>query len=259
MLFRSQNKAASKEEKNGQNAESTEEEHSSRKAGRQQRRYHRAQKRVEAAGRQVEKAKAGLPVRRHLRLRYYREHYGKFRYRLRFEEEEIPEGRKQTLAQTAEIMAGRAASMKAHQKIREVEKENVGVEAGHKAESATEFGMARQAGRMQRRLAAESYRRLDRAQKRLREREAELAYRRLLNEHPELQKKVLARWMQKRKLKRKYARAAREAAGELKRRANVLASVGGKVRSLARQAAGRKSFLFIAAAGILILDRKSVV
>lgn len=223
-----------------------------REAG-QQKEY-RARKRVEAARKRVERAKAGIPVRRRLRLRhYYGEHYGKLRYRLRFEKEELPEDREKPLAQTAGKMTTHAVSGKAHQKIREVEKENVGVEAGHKAESAAESWMARQAGRTQRQSGREPYRRLERAQRRLAEREAGLAYRRLLNEHPELKKKALARWMQKRRLKRRYAQAAREAAEELKHSANVLSSIGGAVRSLARKMAGRKGFFLAAAAGILIL------
>ena len=45
---------------------------------------------------------------------------------------------------------------------------------------------------------------------------ARLAYRQALNEHPDLKKHVLARMWQKQKLKRQYAKAAREAGKQAK-------------------------------------------
>jgi len=64
--------------------------------------------------------------------------------RLHFETEVIPENEKPPLVKRAGRAAGRtaytAAVLKAHQKIRETEADNVGVEASHKAEFAAERG-----------------------------------------------------------------------------------------------------------------------
>ena len=55
------------------------------------------------------------------------------------------------------------------------------------------------------------YRRVTKLQQKSARANAQLAYRQALSDHPELKKNLLARMWQKQKLKRQYAKAAREA------------------------------------------------
>lgn len=126
-----------------------------------------------------------------------------------------------------------AAVGKFHQKLREVEQDNTGVESAHKAEAAVE----RAAGRVYRtgkeRLRSRPYRAMKRAEKRAVAAERDAALKKFQAEYPQMQKKTLAKWVQKQKIKRKYAAAAREASKGAGRSAKVLSATG----RIARQAA----------------------
>ena len=109
----------------------------------QQKKLEKAQQRVERAGGRLEKAQEKLPTRRHIQFaKQYDSETGKVKPRLYFETEIIPENEKPPFSKRAAKTAKRAvtttAVLKVHQKIRETERDNVGVEAAHKAEFATE-------------------------------------------------------------------------------------------------------------------------
>ncbi len=95
-----------------------------------------------------------------------------------------------------------------HGKISEVEKENVGVEAAHKAEQVTEsiyeYFFSRRAKK--RRL----HRRIKKATKQKIKAETDFAYEKFLEENPEVRKKFLQKQFQKKRIKREYAKAYRE-------------------------------------------------
>lgn len=221
--------------------------------------YEKAQRRVEKAEGKLKKAQDNLPTHTHVRLK--KEHdseSGKVRHRLHFETEIIPENEKPPLIKRAGRAAGRtaytAAVLKAHQKIREVERDNVGVEASHKAEFAAERGAGAALRKRRQRLREKPYREVRRAQGRLAQANADMAYRKILSENPELEKKALAKWIQKQKLKRKYAAAAREAAKEVKHTTHVLSAAGQVVRALAQAAVSHKAVLGVVGIGILIVS-----
>lgn len=218
--------------------------------------YEKAQARVEREGRKLEEAKGRLPSRTHIRLqKEYGGETGKVRHRLRFETEAIPENERPFLAGRAVgHTASTAAVLKAHQKIREAEADNVGVEASHKAEYAAERGVLWAAGKRRQRLREKPYREVRRAQGRLAQANADMAYRKLLADNPELEKKAFAKWVQKQKLKRKYAAAAREAAKEIKHTTNVLNAAGQAVRALAQAVASHKAVLGIVGIGVLAIS-----
>jgi hypothetical protein len=100
-----------------------------------------------------------------------------------------------------------------HKQIYKNEHENVGVQAAHRAEIAGETGL-RYASRA-RKLAP--YNKVKRLQNRTVNAQAKAAYQKALAENPELKKKKLAKAMYKKQLKRKYAKAAREAQKKGKR------------------------------------------
>lgn len=222
----------------------------------QQKRYEKAQQNVETAGKKLEKAQSKLPTRRHAYLqRQYDSGSGKVKHRLRFETEIIPEYEKPPLPKRAGKALGRTVKtgviLKAHQKIRETERDNVGVEAAHKAEFAAERAAGRFLRWNKRRLHDKPYREVRRAEKRLAKANMDMAYQKLLADNPELRKKAFSRWLQKQKLKQKYAAAAREAAKGAKHTTNVLTAAGQVIRALAQKIVAHKAVLIVALSGSL--------
>ena len=222
------------------------------------RQYEKAQGRVEKEGKKLEEAKERLPSRTHVRLQKgYDSESGRVRHRLHFETEVIPENEALPLVNRAGRTAGHTAStavvLKAHQKIREAEEDNVGVEASHKAEFAAERGAGQAFRKGRQRLREKPYREVRRAEGRLARASADTAYKKILAENPEPEKKALAKWIQKQKLKRRYAAAAREAAKEVRHTTNVLNTAGQVVRALAQAVASHKATLGIVGLGVLIV------
>ena len=224
-----------------------------------QKKYEKAQKQVKKAERKLEKAQARLPTRRRVCLTGQDDSgAGKVGHRLHFETEIIPENEKPPLAERTMNTAGQTVtsmvSLKIHQKIREHEQDNVGVEAAHKAESAAEHGAGRYLRHRKHRLHEKPYREVHRAEKRMSAASADMAYQKLLMDKPELQKKAFSRWLQKRKLRQKYAAAAREAAKGAQHTTNVLTATGQIIRALAQTVASRKTVIGIIAVGMLVMS-----
>lgn len=224
---------------------------------RQQKKYEKAQRRADAAGEKLDKAKAELPTRRRARLeRQYDSVSGKTARRLRFETEVVPENEKAPLPKRAGKAVGRAATSaviaKAHRKIQETEKDNVGVEAAHKTELAAERTARRLLRGARRRMHEKPYRAVRKAEQRAMRAGADVAYRKFLMENPEIQKKALSKWIQKQGIRKKYAAAAREAAKGAQHTGNVLTAAGKVVRALAQSVSVRRTALIIVALGVLL-------
>lgn len=224
----------------------------------QQKKYEKAQRRVEDAEKKLEKARSKLPTRRRVRLqKQYDSGSGKVKHRLQFETETVPEYEKPSLPKRAGKAVGRsirtAAVLKVHQKIRETERDNVGVEAAHKAESTAERVAGRALRWNKRRLHEKPYREVRRAQKRLAKANVDAAYQKLLADDPQLQKKALSKWIQKQKLKRRYAAAARETAKGAKHTTNVLTATGQVIRAMVQKVVAHKAVLGIVAVAVLIM------
>ena len=225
---------------------------------RQQKKYESAQHKAESAGKKLEKAQSKLPARRRARLqKQYDSESGKVKHRLQFEKEVIPEYEKPSLPKRAGTALRRTAvttaSLKLHQKIREAERDNVGVEAAHKAEFTAERAAGRFLRWNKRRLHEKPYREVRRAEKRLAKANVNASYQKLLLDNPELQKKkALSKWIQKQKLKRKYAAAAREAAKGAKHTTNILTAAGQVIRAIAQKVIAHKAVLGIIAVGVLV-------
>jgi hypothetical protein len=131
--------------------------------------------------------------------------------------------------------AGAGAGYYIHQKIREVEHENVGVEAAHRTELAGE-AVARGGLRFAKhRIRTRPARRIRKWERRDIRAKADLQYRKLVREHPELKKDALSRFMQKQRIKRRYQKQAREAAKKSAKAAEKTAVTTGKI---ARAAVG---------------------
>ncbi|MDD3229809.1 MAG: peptidoglycan DD-metalloendopeptidase family protein [Oscillospiraceae bacterium] len=116
-----------------------------------------------------------------------------------------------------------------HGKLRQAEQENVGTEAAHKGALLTEQGV-RSAYRFHK---TAPYRRVARLERLSFRHNAELAYQTLLRENPNLRSNPLSRFLQKQKIKRQYAKVARESMRLADRIRNIGAAGGKAFRAVA--------------------------
>ena len=170
-----------------------------------------AEKKAEVLGQKLEKAKAEVPKQYRPRIkREFDSATGKVRPTLHFEEEVRPRGKKNPAAKGA-LKAGRTADLAVHNKIRQVEHENVGTEAAHKTEFAAE-NIAAGAVKSDYRYAKDTpYRKVDKLEVKSAKATVNANYRAAVRDNPELQKHSLSTMYQKRRVKREYAKAYREA------------------------------------------------
>ena len=169
-----------------------------------------ARRRAERVEKKLEDAEARLPSRKKLRMETASDpETGKLKKRLKFEQEVKSQRAhvKSSLPMRPVKAAANTAAGYAHKKIYQAEEENVGVKAAHRTELVGEAG----ARTLYHRHKTAPYRRVTKLQQKSERANAQLAYRQALSEHPELKKNFLARMWQKQKLKRQYAKAAREA------------------------------------------------
>lgn len=99
----------------------------------------------------------------------------------------------------------------AHQKIHEVEQENVGVESAHKTELAGERAVRGASRFVKHRIQTHPARRVTKWERRDIRAKADFEYRRMAREHPELKENAASRFFQKQRIKRQYQKQAREA------------------------------------------------
>lgn len=169
-----------------------------------------ARRKAERTAQKLEVAEQNLPARRKLRMSLEADaETGKTKHRLKFEKEAISQkehlkGAKplRPIKKGANVAIGYA-----HKKVYENEHENVGIEAAHRTELMAESRLRI----AYRRRKTAPYRKVSRLQKKVAKTSARAAYQQALHEHPELKKNLLSRMWQKQKIKRQYAKAAREA------------------------------------------------
>ena len=116
------------------------------------------------------------------------------------------------LPQRAATAAGAGVWAYTHRKIHEVEHENVGVESAHKAELLAEAGVHKATRYTKRRIREHPARQVEKWEHKTMKANSNLHYQQMAQEHPELQSSFLSRMAQKWKIKREYAKQAREAA-----------------------------------------------
>ena len=223
---------------------------------RQQKKYEKAVRRTERADCRVEQAQMKLPAKRRLHMeRQPDEASGKMKRRLRFEEEVLPEYRRPSLLSRGAGAVKMAAVIKLHSKIREYERDNVALESAHKSELVAEQGVGRVLRWERNRRRAKPYRTLHKAQQKAARAHTDLAWQTALRDNPELQRKnALAKWVQKQKIKRKYAQAAHEAKQSAKFTQNVLTATGKIARAIAQYAAAHKAvFLAVAMLALVVM------
>lgn len=112
--------------------------------------------------------------------------------------------------------AGRAARFQTWRyvrgKIHEVERENVGTEAAHRTELAGETAVRGTTRFIKHRVRTHPARQVQKWERRDIRAKTDFQYRTMAQEHPELKSNPVSRFWQKRRLKKQYAKQAREAA-----------------------------------------------
>lgn len=131
--------------------------------------------------------------------------------------------------------AGAGAWYYAHQKIHEVECENVGVEAAHRTELTGETAVRGTTRFVKHRVRTHPARSVRKWERRDIWAKADLQYRKLAQEHPELKDNAISRYFQKQRIKRQYQKKAREAA---KKGAKAAEKTAVTTEKITRAAAG---------------------
>ncbi len=169
-----------------------------------------ARRKAERTAEKLEQAENRLPARRKLRMETSSDpDTGKAKKRLKFEKE-VKSQRAHVKGSVPMRPVKAGANMAvgyAHKKIYQAENENVGIKAAHRTELVSESGLRMAYHRHK----TAPYRRVAKLQQRSARANARLAYRQTLHDSLELKKNLLARMWQKQKIKRQYAKAAREA------------------------------------------------
>ena len=165
----------------------------------------------EKAADRLDAARAAIPKQTKIKKeRVFDEAKGKAKTRLSFEKTDKPPNGK--LRHNPLSRPAQELNSTVHGKIYEVEKENVGVESGHRVELAGEKagGMAaRTVKRGIRSHKLKPYRAAAKAEKAAEKANVNYLYHKTLHENPQLTSNPLSRFMQKQQIKRQYAKAAK--------------------------------------------------
>ena len=122
-----------------------------------------------------------------------------------------------------------------HNKIHEVEHENVGVEGAHKSELTAEAGTRKLARYAKRRWREHPARKVAKWERKDMKARANVEFQKMTAEHPELASNPLSRIQQKWKLKRRYSKEAKAAAKQSAKAAKKAAAASGNVTRRAAQ------------------------
>jgi len=169
----------------------------------------RAEQQADRANAKLEKARNNLPAKRTLHAeRVFDEKRGNATTKICFDKEIKSQAQhaKGSLPLRPVKVATNALMLKAHAKIYQVENENVAVKAVHKVELAGE-GAVRSALYFHKNAP---YRQVERLEKQAAKKSRKLAYRKALAENPKLKSNVFSRMIQKQKIRRQYAKVARD-------------------------------------------------
>ena len=196
-------------------------------------------KKSDKAADRLDKAKAAIPKEKKLvKERTFDEATGKGKTRLHFEEKDKPPGFKEKhnpLSRPAQ-----EAGILVHNKIHSVEKDNSGVEGAHKSEEAAERGLkygARKIKQGYRNHKLKPYREAAKAEKAAFRANMDFQYHKTLHENPQLTSNPISRFWQKQKIKRQYAKEARNTAKGIKGAAERTRKAAAKAAEKTKQTA----------------------
>lgn len=170
-----------------------------------------AKKKAEVLGGKLEQAKQDLLKQRRPALkRTVDSETGKVKHSVYLAEEVKPRGKRSTAGRVV-TASGRMANRQLHRKLRQVEQENVGTEAAHKTEFVTERTVSSAVRHGHRYVKDTPYRKVEKLERKSAKATVEARYREAIRDTPELQEHTFKAQLQKRRLKRKYAKELRKA------------------------------------------------
>ncbi|MEG1242743.1 MAG: CHAP domain-containing protein [Oscillospiraceae bacterium] len=207
----------------------------------------------------LDAARAAIPKKKLLtKERTFDELTGKAKVRLHFEEVDKPPGGK--LKHNPLSRPAQEAGLLIHNKIHSVEKDNSGVEGAHKSEELAERGAKYEARKLKqgyRSHKLKPYRAAAKAEKAATKANVNFQYHKTLAENPQLTSNPVSRLWQKQRIKKQYAKDARNAAKAAKGAATTTARVAQKTAAATKQTAafvGRHwKGILIAIAALLLL------
>ena len=196
-------------------------------------------KKSDKAADRLDKAKAAIPKEKKLvKERTFDETTGKGKTRLHFEEKDKPPGFKEKRSPLSR--PAQEAGILVHNKIHSVEKDNSGVEGAHKSEEAAERGLkygARKIKQGYRSHKLKPYREAAKAEKAAFRANVDFQYHKTLHENPQLTSNPISRFWQKQKIKRQYAKEARNTAKGIKGAAERTRKAAAKAAEKTKQTA----------------------
>ena len=196
-------------------------------------------KKSDKAADRLDKAKAAIPKEKKLvKERTFDEATGKGKTRLHFEEKDKPPGFKEKHNPLSRPT--QEAGILVHNKIHSVEKDNSGVEGAHKSEEAAERGLkygARKIKQGYRSHKLKPYREAAKAEKAAFRANVDFQYHKTLHENPQLTSNPISRFWQKQKIKRQYAKEARNTAKGIKGAAERTRKAAAKAAEKTKQTA----------------------
>jgi hypothetical protein len=202
------------------------------------------------AGRSAEKLAAAekkLPKKRHIRIqRTFDDKSAKPKRKLVFEEEVKSERAhiKGPLITRPVKFGANSAIAYGHRKLFQVEHENVGTQAAHKGELIAEAGLRG----LYRHHKTTPYRKVEKLGAKTAKLNIKAAYQQALHDNPKLKSNMFSRMAQKRKIKKQYAKAAREAQKAGKRIKKTASVTGRAIGAVTRFAASHPALLLTAGA-----------
>jgi len=174
------------------------------------RRLTKAEYRYERTNGKLEKARENLPGKKVRTVqRVYDEKTGIAKRKLYFDKDVKPkqEHIKGALPLRPVKAGANALAINAHRKLYQAEHENVEIKAMHRAEMTAEGGV-RKALRLHK---TAPYRKVSKLEHKAVKDSAKLTYQQAINRNPQLKSNMFSRMSQKRKIKKDYAKKAREA------------------------------------------------
>ena len=196
-------------------------------------------KKSDKAADRLDKAKAAIPKEKKLvKERTFDETTGKGKTRLHFEEKDKPPGFKEKHNPLSRPT--QEAGILVHNKIHSVEKDNSGVEGAHKSEETAERGLkygARKIKQGYRSHKLKPYREAAKAEKAAFRANVDFQYHKTLHENSQLTSNPISRFWQKQKIKRQYAKEARNTAKGIKGAAERTRKAAAKAAEKTKQTA----------------------
>jgi murein DD-endopeptidase MepM/ murein hydrolase activator NlpD len=191
-----------------------------------------------------------LPTRNAIHLKREVDESGKVRHRLHFDRE-IRERTGSSPVSSLAKGATASAIEAVREQMQEPEQENTGIEAGQAAGNLAARGISF----LRRNIRSTPYRRVTRLERKSVRANTDYLYQKALEKNPAIGSNPLSRMIQKRKIRKQYAKAARAVGNSVKSVAKGTAASAGKIRhSLKRIAGPHKKTLALILAILFVLS-----